>query len=79
VIVQGGGHGSEAAGPVVRDVIKAYYDKKAKKNDGEFTAEQNQPDLTKAPPAVIQPAAALKQQGEILEAPARAEAEPQPQ
>jgi penicillin-binding protein 2 len=79
VIVQGGGHGSEAAGPVVRDVIKAYYDKKAKKSDGQFTAEQNQPDLTKAPPAVIQPAAALKQQGEILEEPAHAEAQPQPQ
>ncbi|MGC2526775.1 MAG: hypothetical protein WA639_03450, partial [Candidatus Acidiferrum sp.] len=36
--VQGGGHGSEAAGPVVRDVIKAYYDKKAKKTQGQLTA-----------------------------------------
>jgi penicillin-binding protein 2 len=79
VIVQGGGHGSEVAGPVVRDVIKAYYDKKAKKSDGQFTADQNQPDLTKAPPAVIQPAAALKQQGEILEEPARAEAGQHPE
>ena len=34
VLVQAGGHGSEAAGPVVRDVIKAYYDKKAKRLDG---------------------------------------------
>ena len=42
-IVQGGGHGSEAAGPVVRDVIKGYYDKKAKKVPGQFTAENERP------------------------------------
>src|SRR5262249_24787205 len=39
VIVQGGGHGSEAAGPVVRDVVKAYYDKKNKDIEGATTAE----------------------------------------
>jgi hypothetical protein len=60
-------------------VIKAYYDKKNKKSDGQFTAEQNQPDLTKAPPAVIQPAAALKQQGEILEQPGPVQADQNPQ
>jgi len=38
-VVQAGGHGSEAAGPVVRDVVKAYYDKKMKKTDGTVTAE----------------------------------------
>jgi hypothetical protein len=28
---------------VVRDVIKAYYDKKAKKTEGQFTAESAKP------------------------------------
>jgi penicillin-binding protein 2 len=32
-------HGGAAAGPVVRDIVKAYYDKKNKKNPGEVTAE----------------------------------------
>jgi penicillin-binding protein 2 len=32
-------HGGTAAGPVVRDIVKAYYDKKNKKNPGEVTAE----------------------------------------
>ena len=35
VLVQAGGqHGGTASGPVVRDVVKAYYDKKTKKSDG---------------------------------------------
>jgi penicillin-binding protein 2 len=42
VLVQAGGHGSEAAGPVVRDVVKAYYDKKMKKTDGTVTAENKE-------------------------------------
>jgi penicillin-binding protein 2 len=60
VLVQAGGHGSEAAGPVVRDVVKAYYDKKNKKNDGTVTAENKENkrrDVGEgAPAAVIQPA-----------------------
>ncbi len=32
-------HGGTAAGPVVRDIVKAYYDKKNKKNQGQVTAE----------------------------------------
>jgi penicillin-binding protein 2 len=28
VLVQAGGHGAEAAAPIARDVVKAYYDKK---------------------------------------------------
>ena len=28
VVVQGGGYGAESAAPIVRDVVKAYYDKK---------------------------------------------------
>ncbi|MCU1239320.1 MAG: cell elongation specific D,D-transpeptidase [Candidatus Acidoferrum typicum] len=59
VLVQAGGHGSEAAGPVVRDVVKAYYDKKMKKTDGTVTAENKEDKQqrrgTAAPAAAIQP------------------------
>jgi penicillin-binding protein 2 len=42
VLVEGGEHGASAAAPIARDIVKAYYDKKNKKNPGEVTA-QNQP------------------------------------
>src|SRR6202162_632029 len=48
VLVQAGGHGSEVAGPVVRDVVKAYYDKKTKKLEGTVTAENKKPGATPA-------------------------------
>jgi penicillin-binding protein 2 len=56
-------HGGTVAGPVVRDIVKAYYDKKNKKNPGEVTA-QNQPQglvknaavvTVEAPKAVLKP------------------------
>ena len=31
-------HGGTASGPVVRDIVKAYYDKKNKKTQGQVTA-----------------------------------------
>jgi penicillin-binding protein 2 len=39
-------HGGQAAGPVVRDIVKAYYDKKNKKTQGQETA-QSQPEHLK--------------------------------
>jgi penicillin-binding protein 2 len=36
-------HGGTAAGPVVRDIVKAYYDKKEKKSKGQSTAQNPQP------------------------------------
>ena len=39
LVQESGQHGGEAAGPVVRDIVKAYYDKKNKKNPGQYTAE----------------------------------------
>jgi penicillin-binding protein 2 len=33
-------HGGTASGPVVRDIVKAYYDKKNKKTQGQVTAQQ---------------------------------------
>jgi penicillin-binding protein 2 len=41
-LVEGGEHGALAAGPIVRDIVKAYYDKKAKKGQGDYTAEYQQ-------------------------------------
>jgi penicillin-binding protein 2 len=42
VLVEGGEHGAGASGPIVRDIVKAYYDKKNKKTQGQVTAG-NQP------------------------------------
>jgi len=45
LVQESGEHGGEAAGPVVRDVIKAYYDKKAKKTQGQLNAGVKKYDL----------------------------------
>jgi len=59
LVQESGQHGGEASGPVVRDIIKAYYDKKNKKLDGTtVTATDTKPDEPgKAPSrsAAIQP------------------------
>ncbi|HYL64628.1 MAG TPA: penicillin-binding protein 2 [Candidatus Methylomirabilis sp.] len=39
LVQESGQHGGEAAGPVVRDIVKAYYEKKARKTQGEITAD----------------------------------------
>ncbi|MGB2678222.1 MAG: penicillin-binding protein 2 [Candidatus Acidiferrum sp.] len=39
VLVEEGGHGNLASAPVARDIIKAYYDKKAKKGQGQYTVD----------------------------------------
>lgn len=39
LVQESGEHGGEVAGPIVRDVVKAYYDKKASKTQGTITAE----------------------------------------
>jgi penicillin-binding protein 2 len=45
LVQESGQHGGEAAGPVVRDIVKAYYDKKSKKSQGQLTAGDKQYDL----------------------------------
>jgi penicillin-binding protein 2 len=45
VLVEEGGHGASASGPIARDIIKAYYDKKAKKGQGQTTVEYKRYDL----------------------------------
>jgi len=44
LVQESGKHGGEEAGPVVKEVIKAYYDKKNKKTQGEVTAENKKTD-----------------------------------
>jgi len=46
-VQESGKHGGEAAGPVVRDIIKAYYDKKNKKMPSQLTAENKPKDPSK--------------------------------
>jgi penicillin-binding protein 2 len=62
LVQESGKHGGETAGPVVKDIIKAYYDKKNKKNQGQVTAENKRSDSGNgsAPVATIAPRAALK-------------------
>ena len=52
VLVEEGEHGASAAAPVARDVIKAYYEKKAKRSQKQYTVEYKRyeinPELTVA-------------------------------
>ena len=48
LVQESGKHGGESAGPVVRDIIKAYYDKKNKKTQGQFTADAKRPEPQRA-------------------------------
>jgi penicillin-binding protein 2 len=43
VLVEEGGHGGVTSGPMARDIIKAYYDKKDKKTHGSTTVEYKEP------------------------------------
>jgi penicillin-binding protein 2 len=45
VLIEEGEHGGAVAGPVARDIIKAYYDKKAKKTQGQYTVEYKRYDF----------------------------------
>ena len=60
-------HGGTAAGPVVRDIVKAYYDKKEKKAHGQSTAQNQLPGPEQAAanlhPAAEIPKVALKREG----------------
>ena len=47
-LVQRGGWGSTSAGPIVRDVVKAYYDKKSGKKDLTYTAKDGKPAIVPA-------------------------------
>ena len=56
LVQESGQHGGTASGPVARDVIKAYYEKKTKKLEGQYTAGDRRYDPgSVAPAAAIQP------------------------
>jgi len=60
LVQESGQHGGEAAGPVVRDIVKAYYDKKSRKTQGTITADDHSANpasgaATLAPTAVLKP------------------------
>jgi len=78
LVQESGKHGGEAAGPVVKEVIKAYYDKKNKKTQGQVTAENKRPDSGKASATVaaFAPRAASKLGDTAAVVPARTNADP---
>jgi penicillin-binding protein 2 len=52
VLVQEGGHGNLAAAPIARDIVKAYYDKKARKQQNQLAAD-GKPPVTAGQPGVV--------------------------
>ena len=82
LVQESGKHGGEAAGPVVRDIIKTYYDKKNKKTQGQYTAESRPPEpQSRAIPAAITtpaPRVTLKKEDVGAAASAQATAEREP-
>jgi penicillin-binding protein 2 len=74
LVQESGKHGGEAAGPVVRDVIKAYYDKKNKRTPGQLTTENKLQDSGNAAAASkVRPVRmALKPETGVAAAPTQA-------
>ena len=71
VLIEEGEHGGLIAGPVARDIIKGYYDKKAKKTNGQYTVEYQHYDLDGAKSeqaSASNPKVALKPQVAIANA-----------
>jgi len=62
VLVEEGEHGGAVGGPMARDIVKAYYDKKNGKLQQQYTAQNKQYDLSSGLPQanVLQPRAFLK-------------------
>jgi penicillin-binding protein 2 len=79
LVQESGQHGGEAAGPVVKDIIKAYYDKKNKKTQGQVTVENktSEPKKDSVPTVARAPRAAVKPEESAAVVPARAAADPQ--
>jgi penicillin-binding protein 2 len=78
LVQESGKHGGEAAGPVVKDIIKTYYDKKNKKTQGQYTAETKREAPAKHPaPVVAAPRAVLKPEETAAIVPARSSTVPE--
>jgi len=61
LVQESGQHGGEAAGPVVRDIVKAYYDKKNRVPPGTVTADGHVANPLNGT-AVVAPAVAIKEE-----------------
>jgi penicillin-binding protein 2 len=61
LVQESGQHGGTASGPVARDIIKAYYDKKNRRTPGTVTAEDRGANPASGT-AVVAPVAAIKQE-----------------
>jgi penicillin-binding protein 2 len=74
LVQESGKHGGEASGPVARDIIKAYYDKKARKTQGQLTADDKRYDLGPGAAAAltIRPQPVVKSASASAVAPAHA-------
>ena len=80
LVQESGQHGGEAAGPVVRDIIKAYYDKKNKKVEGQYTATGKAPEPgSGTAPAPTQPQRTVKPEEAAVAVPPRARSTGNPQ
>jgi penicillin-binding protein 2 len=78
LVQESGQHGGTASGPVARDIVKAYYDKKNHKTQGTVTADQHGGNPANGA-AVVAPMVAVKPQ-ETSVAPAHsAGGKPEPQ
>jgi penicillin-binding protein 2 len=78
LVQESGQHGGEAAGPVARDVVKAYYDKKNRKTQGTVTAGEHTTNPANGS-AVVAPAVAIKPAGVPAAQAHTADANPDPQ
>jgi penicillin-binding protein 2 len=74
LVQESGKHGGEAAGPVVKDIIKAYYDKKNKRSPGQLTTENKPKDSGDGPavPKAKPVRMALKPETSVAAAPTQA-------
>src|SRR5213593_975882 len=78
LVQESGQHGGEAAGPVARDIVKAYYDKKNRKTLGTVTATDHGTTPSSGA-AVVAPVVAIKPQGVPATQPHTADSDPDPQ
>jgi penicillin-binding protein 2 len=78
LVQESGQHGGTASGPVARDIVKAYYDKKNRKTQGTVTAADHVPSPANDA-AVVAPVVAIKPQGVPAVQTHVAEGKPDPQ
>jgi penicillin-binding protein 2 len=82
VLVEGGEHGASTAAPIARDIVKAYYDKKEKKGQGQVTAQNRVNEIEKAQAAARLaefPTRVAKPEETAVVVPASAKKKPRPE